>query len=1190
MNSLFGISMDTIMVWLLAAFLVITVVVAVLAVLNPLFFRLGLRNIPRRRAQTTLIIVGLMLSTVIVTSAFSTGDTVSYSIRSATIANLGNIDESVTPTGAQIGDLGSGSGLVASSYVPVAVQQRITNAVAGNENVDGITGVIARSVPLQDLTSGQTKNQNVLAGIPPNYPESFGPLTTTGGTVVTLSQLGPGEVYLNSHAADSLSAHAGDTLQAYIGTTPVRVTVRAILQSSNLASGGLLSNGESSDPTILMPLSRVQSLLGMPGAVTTMLITNHGNSSGGYSSSDVVTNALRALLANDAEVVRAKTVLASNAGKAALATLIHGQSGSTKTKLQQLQTQVALPGVTDSLRSLLSDTAVSDPLTSMKAPVQVSAPLNDALASISDYHVEPLKKNGLDAADLFGSIFATFFVAFSLFSIAAGVMLIFLIFTMLAAERRPEMGMARAVGTKRRHLIEQFLFEGYVYDLGAALVGMVLGIGVGLGMVRIMAALLSGISSNFSLVGHIEPRSLVVSFCLGALVTFLTVTFASVRVSRLNVVAAIRDLPESFGVKTNVGHAWQQTRSEFGRIFDPKQRLRLVLWVVGIVLLVIPHATILGILYLIGRLAWYCRHLFGAFLSRGFLFLLVGIPLVPVGIKTGQEFFFGVGGSFVVIGVAMLIRWILHFQHVDDAIRNRIGYSLAGVGLVVYWLLPFDFWSRFGVPTLNTGPEMFFVAGILLVIGAVWTVMYNVDIILGALLAVFGRFGHLAPVIKMAVSYPMQHKFRTGLTLAMFSLVIFTLMFMSAIVGSTSTSLSMDRDAGGYQIYGAANPNNPIQGGVQHAIATNPALKDITSAGSMAKINVGLRQPGQQDQSWQPYIANVVDDAYLAEHAVHSPLPRRWIQQRRPGLADLAQQAGLCGGRWRHRAGSAQRIERRRLRHSRRLLRVLDVLAGDDSSARQLDGHRHPAYGYRRARPARRESARSDPGRVYGREHADGRRAAGRGAQLLRVPRRLGGRRACHRPRAGQNLPAERSRRQRIAEGVRQQPGRVDWAVRSARRLHGSWSGGRYCRPRRRRHQGGGRAPPGNRHAARHRLSAGHDPDHVPAGVQLRGHPGHAAGHRAGPACSTKPDRSARGDQQQHQLHGPLAAGPGDRGDRVRCFADHHLSAGLAGVPRLPGGGAALRVGENCLVRVSWIGAPARALPAAGGIAFYYQA
>ncbi len=864
MNSLFGLSMDTIMAWLLAIFLLITCVLVALAVFNRLFFTLGLRNIPRRRAQTVLIIVGLMLSTVIVTSAFSTGDTVSYTIRSATITNLGNIDESVSASGAQLGRLGAGGGLVAAIYLPVSVQQRIRAALAGNASVDGVTGVVARNIPLQDLTSGQTKNQNVLAGIPSNYPAAFGPLTTVGGTPVTLSQLGPDEVYINQQAADNLSARPGDTLQTFAGSGAVRVTVRSILRSEYLASGGLMSNGESADPTVMLPLNRLQLLLGLPGAVTMMLISNRGNDTGGYSLSDGVTDQLRALLANDSEVAKVKSLLAGAGGKAALAALIHDQSGSSKTKLEQLQARVAAPGISDTLRSLLSDTAVSEPLMSMKAPARISAPLNDALASISNYHVEPLKKNGLDAADLFGSVFTTFFVAFSLFSIAAGVMLIFLIFTMLAAERRPEMGMARAVGTKRRHLIQMFLFEGYVYDLGAALVGLILGIGVGLGMVRIMAALLGSVSSDFTLVGHVEPRSLIVSFCLGALVTFLTVAFSSYRVSRLNVVAAIRDLPESFGVKTDVGHAWQQTTREFGLIFARKERLRLILWVVGIVALVLPHLRVLGIVYLVLRLAWYLRHLFGAFVSRGWLFLLLGVPLVPVGIKTGQEIFFGLGGSFVVIGVAMLVRWILHFQHVDDAVRNRIGYSLAGIGLVVYWLLPFDFWNQFGVPSLNAGPEMFFVAGILLVIGAVWTVMYNVDVILGGLLAVFGRFGHLAPVIKMAVSYPMQHKFRTGLTLAMFSLVIFTLMFMSAIVGSTSSSLSSDRDTGGYQIFGAANPNNPIQGGVQHGISANPALKDITAAGSIAKVDVGLRQPGKQNQSWHPYIANILDDAYLA--------------------------------------------------------------------------------------------------------------------------------------------------------------------------------------------------------------------------------------------------------------------------------------------------------------------------------------
>ena len=60
------------------------------------------------------------------------------------------------------------------------------------------------------------------------------------------------------------------------------------------------------------------------------------------------------------------------------------------------------------------------------------------------------------------------FTTFGSFSIAAGILLIFLIFVMLAAERRTEMGVARAIGTRRGHLVQTFLFEGAVYDVVAA--------------------------------------------------------------------------------------------------------------------------------------------------------------------------------------------------------------------------------------------------------------------------------------------------------------------------------------------------------------------------------------------------------------------------------------------------------------------------------------------------------------------------------------------------------------------------------------------------------------------------------------------------------------------------------------------------------------------------------------------------
>src|SRR5437588_771502 len=84
-------------------------------------------------------------------------------------------------------------------------------------------------------------------------------------------------------------------------------------------------------------------------------------------------------------------------------------------------------------------------------------------------------------------------LAVSFFSICVGVLLIFLIFVMLAAERRAEMGMSRAVGLKRRHLTQMFLFEGTAYTLAASLIGVVLGVAVGF----LMTGVLSSIFSTF---------------------------------------------------------------------------------------------------------------------------------------------------------------------------------------------------------------------------------------------------------------------------------------------------------------------------------------------------------------------------------------------------------------------------------------------------------------------------------------------------------------------------------------------------------------------------------------------------------------------------------------------------------------------------------------------------------------------
>src|SRR5437867_13361125 len=93
MTQLFGIPIDTLITILLITTLVIVGVVVVLALGNLIFFKIGVRNIPRRRTQMWLIIFALMLSTTLLSSVLATGDVITGAVQSVAVYNLGNVDE-----------------------------------------------------------------------------------------------------------------------------------------------------------------------------------------------------------------------------------------------------------------------------------------------------------------------------------------------------------------------------------------------------------------------------------------------------------------------------------------------------------------------------------------------------------------------------------------------------------------------------------------------------------------------------------------------------------------------------------------------------------------------------------------------------------------------------------------------------------------------------------------------------------------------------------------------------------------------------------------------------------------------------------------------------------------------------------------------------------------------------------------
>ncbi|MEA3076868.1 MAG: putative transport system permease protein [Actinomycetota bacterium] len=157
---------------------------------------------------------------------------------------------------------------------------------------------------------------------------------------------------------------------------------------------------------------------------------------------------------------------------------------------------------------------------------------------------EQSKLDLLDAADAGGKNFTQLFSSIGFFSVIAGILLLVSIFVMLADERKTELGMLRAVGLRRSGLVGSFSLEGWIYSLASAALGTIAGLGVGRAIVYVTSGIFAG-DGDFALelkytatLGSIQR-----GFVIGFVMSLVTVVTTSLFIARLNVIRAIRDLP-----------------------------------------------------------------------------------------------------------------------------------------------------------------------------------------------------------------------------------------------------------------------------------------------------------------------------------------------------------------------------------------------------------------------------------------------------------------------------------------------------------------------------------------------------------------------------------------------------------------------------------------------------------------------
>ena len=93
MDELFGAPVTSIAAVLAVLFGLAMAFLLFIRVRNPILVRMAFRNAVRRPGQSLLILMGLMLATAIISSAFTIGDSVTYSIKNVATESLRSLDE-----------------------------------------------------------------------------------------------------------------------------------------------------------------------------------------------------------------------------------------------------------------------------------------------------------------------------------------------------------------------------------------------------------------------------------------------------------------------------------------------------------------------------------------------------------------------------------------------------------------------------------------------------------------------------------------------------------------------------------------------------------------------------------------------------------------------------------------------------------------------------------------------------------------------------------------------------------------------------------------------------------------------------------------------------------------------------------------------------------------------------------------
>lgn len=458
--------------------------------------------------------------------------------------------------------------------------------------------------------------------------------------------------------------------------------------------------------------------------------------------------------------------------------------------------------------------------------------------------VHLVKLNAVRLAVQAKTLFDTILRLYTLFALAVEALLIFLIFTLLAVERRSELATLRTLGLHRGAVVEMLLIEAAFYSLAAVIPGA----GVGFGLAYLLVKVITPSAAHLGISLQLEFDPATVSAALGACVLFslLITIVAAWLATGLPIATALRGAENALSGPSARSPA-EKRRPAGSRI--SLEALRRALARGG---------------------GW--RWLFPIVVGIVMLFM----PWAHAGIALAAEVI------ALCVGVVMLTRW-LYLRHRTAMIQalpeetrllalsrvrratGRVSALVIGTFMLMYWAAPLAW-----LGSLNRfagGMSTFFIAGMLMVLGMVLAVTPNLDVLLRPVQKGLAHIGRKRHVTTVALLYLASQRFRTGISVALFGLVCFVMVVMACIATSTTQRYSdVSALTGGYDIVGQpfSQPISSVSA-LRSKLQTHApaAAADIQQISTASSLPLAVLQPDGANAGWRLYPAAQIDGAFL---------------------------------------------------------------------------------------------------------------------------------------------------------------------------------------------------------------------------------------------------------------------------------------------------------------------------------------